>query len=116
MPTDRYVPPETIRFNVNSPAFEEKLTKLERKNVGRFNQVIELLEATRRKVEQLTWPQLYRQSSKNPKKKTGLNWERIAKQTVDGRPLNSIRLSRKARLYAFREGNEMVAYEVDLDH
>ena len=44
--------------------------------------LIELLKGTKEKIEQLTWQQLYDQSTRSKKKKTGLNWEKTNKKTT----------------------------------
>ena len=117
MPTNQSALSQTIKFNYNSPIFRSNLDWLHKKNVDKFEQLINMLDAIKKKAEQMTWPQLYRQSSKSSKKKTGLNWEKQhGKKTDDGEQLYSVRLSRKARLLAFRKGHEMVAYDFDLEH
>ena len=117
LPTDQAAPPQKIKFNQNSPAFEDSMGRLYKRNIDKFNQLKKMLDAAKAKLEERTWAQLYQQSTKNPKKKTGLNWEKLdGETTADGRQLYSLRLSRKARLLAFREGNELVAYDYDLDH
>ena len=117
MPTDQSSSSQKIMFNQSSPFFKKNLKWLYKKNADKFGQLIDMLTSTKEKIEQLTWPQLYWQSSKKSKTKTGINWEKQrGMKTKDGKQLYSIRLSRKARLFAFRKGSEMVAYDFDLDH
>lgn len=108
---------QTIRFNTNNPTFKKQLMAMRIKQPQEYEQAKELLKEAQRKLEQRTWPELYSQSTKSHKKKTGFNWEKIGKQTADGKQLYSLRLSRKSRLLGFREGNELVADSIYIhDH
>lgn len=67
-----------------------------------FNQV----EGTVRKIEKMTWDQIYKTSSKTQKR--GLNWEIIESQeTASGKKIASIRISKKFRARVCRDGQYM---------
>ncbi len=69
------------------------------------------------KIQGMTWQQVYDQSTKNPKQKTGLNWEVIEGQkTFDGKTIASIRVSNKFRARVCRDRRWMRFISLHPDH
>lgn len=79
--------------------------------IAEFDQV----EETVKKIEKMTWDQIYRTSSKSQKR--GLNWEIIAAQvTRSGKKNASIRISKKFRARVCRDGQYMRFSSLHPDH
>ena len=92
----------SITLDLNDSGFQDDFFKLEKQ---------ELLACckTLRKIRQLEWGDLYRDS--------GLNWEAI--NSFDGplgRRLYSFRVTQKCRAVGFREGNELMLLSLHPDH
>lgn len=64
----------------------------------------------------MTWQQLLQQSSGNPKRKTGINYEPTKRLTDHGKRLATVRMSRKIRGLVYRDKQYMVMISVHLDH
>ena len=76
-----------------------------------FNQV----EETVKKIEKMTWDQIYKTSSKTQKR--GLNWEVIENQVTRlGKKIASIRISKKFRARVCRDGQHMRFISLHPDH
>ena len=102
-----------IKFNLRS---EVLITQLKELPPDRRNRALKLLGDSKEKIERFTWQQLYNQSTRDPKKKTGLNLEKTTEKTPDGKKISVVRLSRRVRLRVVRMGEEMVAYSIHDDH
>ncbi len=90
------------------PRLQAELLELE---VAEFDQV----EETVKKIEKMTWDQIYKTSSKTQKR--GLNWEIIESQsTRSGKKIASIRISKKFRARVCRDGQYMRFISLHTDH
>ncbi|MFN8846188.1 MAG: hypothetical protein ACK5W9_05015 [Bdellovibrionales bacterium] len=79
--------------------------------IAEFDQVEEAVK----KIEKMTWDQIYRTSSKTQKR--GLNWEVIEGQvTRSGKKIASIRISKKFRARVCRDGQYMRFISLHPDH
>jgi hypothetical protein len=76
---------------------------------------LEQLEKSVEKINQMTWDQVYKTSSKSQKR--GLNWEPIDGQvTAGGKTIASIRISKKFRARVCRDGIFMRFISLHPDH
>ena len=76
---------------------------------------LDQVEASVKKINQMTWDQIYKTSSRTQKR--GLNWEPIAGQmTRSGKTVASIRISRKFRARVCRDGKFMRFISLHPDH
>jgi hypothetical protein len=91
-----------IRLDLNSPAFQDGWLTLERE------EALAVL-ATLRKIRQLDWDQLYRDR--------GLRWEAILSQPgPTGKRMYSLRITRRVRAVAYREGDFLRFVSLHPDH
>jgi len=92
-----------VRLDLNNPIFQEQLFGLQK---SERHAAIETL----RKIRQLTWGQIYRDS--------GLKWEKIVsvKPPAGIDALYSMRISQSRRCTAYREGEFMRLLTVAPDH
>lgn len=67
-------------------------------------------------IQKMTWDQIYKTSTKNPKDKRGLNWEDIGQKTSDGRKICTIRITQRHRARVCREGVWMRFIDLHPDH
>lgn len=92
-----------VRLDLNNPVFQEHLFALQKPE---RNAAMDTL----RKIRQLTWGQLYRDS--------GLKWEKIVSvkppQGVDA--IYSLRITQSRRCTAYRDGDFMRLLTVAPDH
>ena len=83
--------PSRVRLDLNSPEFQDVFFQLE---LAELNQVV----ASLRRLSRLEWAALYRH--------TGFQWEAIeGLRAPNGAKVYSLRLSRRIRALAFREGD-----------
>jgi hypothetical protein len=91
-----------IRLDLNSPAFQEIFFLLE---ASELKQVV----ASLRRLRELDWSTLYRH--------TGFHWEAIEHLNApNGAKVCSLRLSRRIRALAFREGDFLRFLSLHPDH
>lgn len=84
---------------------------MERLELEELNQ----FEETIKKITQMTWDQVYLTASKTQKR--GINWEKIEGQaTAQGKPIASIRISKKFRARVCRDGKFMRFISLHPDH
>ena len=92
-----------IRLDLNNPIFQKHLFSLEKPE---RNAAVDTL----RKIQQLSWGQLYRDK--------GLNWEKIVSvklpQGMDA--IYSLRITRSRRCTAYRDGDFLRLLTVAPDH
>lgn len=92
-----------VRLDLNNPVFQEHLFGLQKPE---RNAAIDTL----RKIRQLSWGQLYRD--------TGLKWEKIVSvkppQGVDA--IYSLRITQARRCTAYRDGDFMRFLTIAADH
>ncbi len=99
---------EPVLCDLNFPRLQNELLDLE---LVEFDQV----EDTVKKIEKMTWDQIYKTSSKTQKR--GLNWEIIENQvTLSGKKIASIRISKKFRARVCRDGKFMRFISLHPDH
>ncbi len=99
---------DLVECDLEFPRIRRELEELE------MNE-LEQVEATIEKIQQMTWDQIYKTSSKTLKR--GLNWEPIAgRQTAHGKTIASIRISGKFRARVCRDGNFMRFISLHPDH
>lgn len=91
-----------ILLDLNNPVFQDSWFKLDRE------EALAVL-ATLRKIAQMDWPQLYRDR--------GLRWEAILSRTGPaGQRIYSLRVTRRVRAVAFREGDFLRFLSLHPDH
>lgn len=99
---------EFVECDLEFPRILEELAEL---SIDELDQV----EASIRKINQMSWDQIYKTSSKTQKR--GLNWEPIAGQTTrSGKTIASIRISKKFRARVCRDGKFMRFISLHPDH
>jgi len=99
---------ELVKCDLEFPRILKELSKLE------LNE-LEQVEETVKKINQMTWDQIYKTSSRAQKR--GLNWEPIAGQTTgSGKTIASIRISKKFRARVCRDGKFMRFISLHPDH
>lgn len=97
-----------VKVDLSFPRLVIELQKLELADLQRFEGTIE-------KIKKMTWEQIYKTSAKSDKR--GLNWELISGQkTRSGRPIASIRISKKFRARVCRDGVYMRFISLHPDH
>jgi hypothetical protein len=88
-----------VLCDLGFPRLQKELLELQS---AEFDQV----EESVKKIEKMTWDQVYKASSKTQKR--GLNWELIENQvTQSGKKIASIRISKKFRARVCRDGQLM---------
>ena len=112
-PNSKSTQQELILLDLNSETLKEQLVSFKSKH---FNELLAALEKFQKKVERLTWQQLYQQSSKNPKNKTGINYEPLNRKTKSGRRVATVRITAKVRALVCRMGKYMVVISIHPDH
>lgn len=91
-----------IRLDLNSPAVQDVFFHFEASDV---KQVV----ASLRRLRELNWTSLYRH--------TGFRWEAIEHlEALNGATVYSLRLSRRIRAVAFREGDFLRLISLHPDH
>ena len=91
-----------VRLDLNIERFQRDLFKLEQ------DQQLTLL-GTLRKIAEMTWEQVYRDK--------GLHWEAIESRAgVNKERLYSLRVTRKFRAVAYRDGNLLRCVSLHPDH
>lgn len=91
-----------IQLDLNNAAFQEGLFSLEREDA------LAVL-ATLRKIHQMNWDQLHQNR--------GLRWEAILSRTGPaGQRIYSLRVTRKVRAVAYREGAFLRFLSLHADH
>ena len=99
---------ELVVCNLEFPRIQKELIELEE---VQFEAVTRSIE----KIEQMTWDQIYKTSSKTQKRE--LNWESIeGQQTKSGKAIASIRISDKFRARVCRDRNLMRFISLHPDH
>ncbi len=92
-----------VRLDLNCPEFQQNWFDLSRDEAER-------VRATLRKIQRLTWSEIYRDK--------GLNWEGIKSYALlpDINSLYSFRLSRSARGIGYRDGDYLRIVFLKFDH
>ncbi len=92
-----------VRLDLNCPEFQQNWFDLSRDEAER-------VRATLRKIQRLTWSEIYRDK--------GLNWEGIKSYALppDIKTLYSFRLSRSARGIGYRDGDYLRIVFLKFDH
>jgi len=99
---------ELVVCNLEFPRVQKELADLEN---DQFDSVSRSVE----KIEEMTWDQIYKTSSRSQKR--GLNWEPIDRQkTKSGKSIASIRLSERFRARVCRDGKLMRFISLHPDH
>lgn len=107
-PTKTSTQHNLVECDLEFPRVRRELDELE---LGELEQV----EAAIKKIQQMTWDQVYKTSSKTQKR--GLNWEPVAgQQTAQGKTIASIRISGKFRARVCRDGKFMRFISLHPDH
>ncbi|NBW01052.1 MAG: hypothetical protein EBR85_04940 [Betaproteobacteria bacterium] len=96
-------PEKPVRLDLNCPEFQQNWFDLSRDEAER-------VRATLRKIQRLTWSEIYRDK--------GLNWEGIKSYALppDIKTLYSFRLSRSARGIGYRDGDYLRIVLLKFDH
>jgi hypothetical protein len=91
-----------VLLDLNNPAFQESWFALERE------EALAVL-ATLRRIQKMEWQQLYRDR--------GLRWEAIlSRPGPGGARIYSLRVTRKVRAVAYREGDFLRLLSIHADH
>jgi hypothetical protein len=91
-----------VLLDLNTPAFQEDLFSLERQDL------LAVL-STLKKIPDLEWTQLYADR--------GLRWEAIHNRTTPGgKRIYSLRVTKRFRAIAFREGDHLCLLSLHPDH
>jgi hypothetical protein len=91
-----------IVLDLNNPLFQDDWFALDRQEAL-------AVVATLRKIRQLDWDQLYRDK--------GLRWEAIlSRRGPNGQRLYSLRITKRARAVAYRDGNALRLLALHADH
>lgn len=99
---------ELVLCDLEWPRIQKELLDLKMEEIEEVERAIE-------KIQQMTWDQIYRTSSKTQKR--GLNWEPIpGQQTGAGKAIASIRISGKFRARVCRDGKFMRFISLHPDH
>lgn len=99
---------ELVLCDLNFPRLQNELLDLES---NELNQI----EETVKKIENMTWDQICKTSSKTQKR--GFNWEIIENQVTQfGKKIASIRISKKFRARVCRDGKFMRFISLHPDH
>jgi hypothetical protein len=99
---------ELVECDLEFPRVLKELSRLELAD-------LEQIEESVKKINQMTWDQIYKTSSKTQKR--GLNWEPITGQTTgSGKTIASIRISKKFRARVCRDGKFMRFISLHPDH
>lgn len=99
---------QLVICDLGFPRLQNELLNLE---IAEFNQV----EETVKKIEKMTWDQIYKTSSKTQKR--GINWEIIENQVTRlGKKIASIRISKKFRARVCRDNQLMRFISLHPDH
>jgi len=94
--------------DIEFPRVQRELSEI---TVDQLDQV----EASINKINQMTWDQIYKTSSRSNKR--GLNWEPITGQTTrSGKTVASVRISKKFRARVCRDGVFMRFISLHPDH
>ena len=111
-PTSKPSSVKTVKFDLTDKRIEGQLLKIRKKQRGVYEQIIKLLENFECKVAGRTWEELAHQRGS----KTGIALSITNETTPEGHRLWKARLTRKARLYVYRDNDKMVAFKIDLEH
>ena len=98
-----------VAVDLGWPEFRARLFGLERAD---FDAVLNTLD----KAQRMTWDDVLKTSTKDPRGKRGLNWEPIAGQTVNGKQVCSIRVTERFRARVVRDGRFMRFISLHPDH
>lgn len=99
---------ELVVCNLEFPRIQKELVELKSDQFDAFSRSID-------KIEQMTWDQIHKTSSKSQKR--GLNGEPIEGQkTKSGKAVASIRISDKFRARVCRDGKAMRFISLHPDH
>lgn len=99
---------ELVECDLSHKRFISELEDLQENQIKQVQDSID-------KIEKMTWDQVYKTSSRTQKR--GINWEKIAGQTTrSGKPVASIRVSKKYRARVCRDGKIMRFISLHLDH
>lgn len=91
------------------PDFRNQLFALEK---AEFDAVLDTFD----KVQKMSWDDIYKTSTKDPRSKRGLNWEPIDGQEVQGKQVCSIRVTQRFRARVIRDGRFMRFISLHPDH
>lgn len=93
---------DRILLDLNNPNFQDNLFELSKDEQRR-------VLVTLRKLSRMTWSQVHRDS--------GLNWEAILSRSgPGGRRIYSLRMSRRLRAVAYRDGEALKLLSLHPDH
>ena len=99
---------EPVLCDLEWPRVQKELLDLEMEELDQVERTVE-------KIQQMTWDQIYKTSSKTQKR--GLNWEPISGQKTGlGKAVASIRISDKFRARVCRNGRFMRFISLHPDH
>jgi len=90
------------------PRVKLEITELEG---GELDQLLRCID----KIKAMTWQQIYSSASKGSNKR-GLNWEPLEQKTRAGRPIATIRVTKKFRARVTRTNEYMIFISLHPDH
>ncbi len=100
---------ERVEVDINFPRFLEEFERLE------LREADQLLKTLSR-IEQMTWNDVYRSSSKTGGEKRGINYEPLATHSEQDLRIATIRVTLKFRARVCREGRRMILVSLHPDH
>jgi hypothetical protein len=99
----------TVLVDTEFPGFLDDLESLE-------SSELDSVQASINKIQQMTWNDIYKISSKTPGNKRGLNFEPLEQRTAKGNKIASIRVTGKFRARVCRDGRYMRFISLHPDH
>lgn len=98
-----------VLVDTGYPRFLKALTNLENDDQ---DAVLDTLE----KIQQMTWDDIYKTSSKTAGQKRGINYEPTDQRTASGRRIATVRASGKVRIRVCRDEQYMRFISIHVDH
>ncbi|MCX6107392.1 MAG: hypothetical protein NTY08_16325 [Proteobacteria bacterium] len=99
-----------VAIDTSWPEFREELFRITDR--GEFDALLDTLD----KVQKMTWDDVLKTSTKDPRDKRGLNWEPISSQQVNGKQVCTIRVTQRFRARVIRDGRFMRFISLHPDH
>jgi len=100
---------ELVKVSTNFPRVKQEMADLLEEI--ELDQLLRCID----KIKAMTWQQVYNTASKGPHKR-GLNWEPLEQKTRSGRPIATIRVTKKYRARVTRRDEFMIFISLHPDH
>ena len=103
---------QNVRVDISLSALAKQIAGFDPSTGAR---AIDALDAFKKKVDQMTWTDVRKQSSKGSKK-TGINYEVLDEKTLENTPIASVRVSGSWRARVTRDQVYMIVLSLHPDH